>query len=61
MTYVEAKTSAPSKLQRYLVLSATRAEIEQELNQQAEKGYKPILMSGTGGSTINVILDRGEG
>jgi 4-diphosphocytidyl-2C-methyl-D-erythritol kinase len=61
MTYVEATTSAPLKLQRYLVLSATRTEIEQELNKLAEKGYKPILMSGTGGGTINLILDRGEG
>jgi 4-diphosphocytidyl-2C-methyl-D-erythritol kinase len=60
MTYVEATTSAPPKLQRYLVLSTTRTEIEQELNKLAEKGYKPILMSGTGG-TINLVLDRGEG
>jgi 4-diphosphocytidyl-2C-methyl-D-erythritol kinase len=59
MTNVGATTREPPKLQRYLVLSATRTEIEQELNKLAEKGYKPILMSGTGG-TINLILERGE-
>jgi 4-diphosphocytidyl-2C-methyl-D-erythritol kinase len=59
MTTVGGTTSEPPKLQRYLVLSATRTEIEQELNKLAEKGYKPILMSGTGG-TINLILERSD-
>lgn len=54
MALVEATSPKP---QRYLVLSETRAKLEQELNRLAEKGYKPILMS-TEGSTICVILER---
>jgi hypothetical protein len=54
MDYVEAQGTTP-KPQRYLVLSATRGEMEQEINKQADKGYKPILMSITG-STIVAVL-----
>lgn len=57
MTQVES-ISPPSKPQRYLVLSATPGEMQQEINKQAGNGYKPILMCGMGGGTIIVILEH---
>jgi len=50
-------TSPPLKRRRYLVLSDAREPIEQEINKHAENGYRPLLMSASGG-TIIVLLEH---